>query len=168
MEKKTQKTQIVKKLKNSNRDKTQKPNLRQNSKVQMVTKFNNKKCDKNQKLKLWLNSKTQIVTKNVTRQNNSTCDKNSKTQIVTKLKKSNWDKTQIVTVVIVTVVTVVVVVTDFRRKKNLTPQQPIRCFRGSLLQFSRSFLIFIAPVNWPKNIHISTQISHINVILWSK
>ena len=42
---------------------------------------------------------------------------NLNTQIVTKLKKSNCDKTQIVMVVIVTIVTVVVRVTSFRKKQ---------------------------------------------------
>ena len=60
-----------------------------------------------------------------------------------KLKKSNCDKTQIVTVVLVTVVTVaevtVVIVTSFSKNK-LTPRQPMRCSQGSFLLFSLCFV----------------------------
>ena len=98
----------MKKLKNSNCDKTQKQKFWQLKnlnldKTQIVRrkKLKNSKCEK---LKLWQNSnsnydklKTQIVTK----LKNSNCDEkklkllwNSKTQIVTKLKSSNYEKTQ--------------------------------------------------------------------------
>ena len=94
----------LKSFDNSNCDKTQQLNFRQNSKTSIVTKL--KKLDKTQKLRLsqnwklkrWQNSKTQIVTKLIY----SNCDKtqklkfwqNPKTQIVTKVKNSNFDKTQ--------------------------------------------------------------------------
>ena len=49
----------------------------------------------------------------------------------------------VVTVVIVTVLTVavvtVVIVTYFS-KKNLTPQQPMICYRGSFSRFSQCFV----------------------------
>ena len=77
------KLQTVRKLKNSNGDKTQKLKLLQNSKTQIVTKLktwreknSNSKCAKTQiettqKIKLWHNSKNQIMTK----LRNSNCDK---------------------------------------------------------------------------------------------
>ena len=68
-------------------DKTQKLKLWQNSKNQ---------CDKNQNLKLWQNSKTQFVTKfklKLWPLQNWYCDK-SKTEIVNKLKNSNFDQNQ--------------------------------------------------------------------------
>ena len=68
-----QKTQSVKKLKKSTCDK-KKLKLWQNS-TQMVTKLKISRCDKTKKLKL---------------------RQNSKTQIVTKLKKSNFDTCQAV------------------------------------------------------------------------
>ena len=43
---------MVTKLKNSNRDKTEKHKLRKNSKIQTVTKLENTNCDKTQKHKL--------------------------------------------------------------------------------------------------------------------
>ena len=49
-----------------------------------MAKLKNSNCDKTKKYKLWQNSKTQIVTIL------------QKTQIVTKLKNSNYDQTQIV------------------------------------------------------------------------
>ena len=107
------------KLKNSNCDKTQKP--------QIVTKLKNSNCDKSKKnssfdktqtLKLWQNSKTEIAIKikkiiltnlktwvvttqklnceksqSVTKPKNIIV-KNSKTQFVPKLKNSICDKTQ--------------------------------------------------------------------------
>ena len=48
-------------------------------------------------------------------------------------------KVTVVTVVIVTVAEVTVVIVTYVSKKNLTPQQPMRCSQGSVLQFSQYF-----------------------------
>ena len=56
-------------------------------KHQIVTKLKNAKYDNSQNFKLWQNYKTEMVTK----LKNLNLDK---TQIVTKLKNSNCDKTQ--------------------------------------------------------------------------
>ena len=69
------------KLKNSNCDETQKIKFWWNSRNQMVIKLKNINCDKTQKLKLWPNFKKK----------NSNCDK-AKNVIGTKLKKSNCEK----------------------------------------------------------------------------
>ena len=56
-------------------------------------KLKNSYCDETQNLKQQQKTKSQIKTK----LKNSNCDKTKKNQIVTKLKKSNCEKTQIVT-----------------------------------------------------------------------
>ena len=102
-------TYLVTKLTNSNYDKTQNSNFDKTQKLKIVTKLNlwqNLICDKTQiviKRELWQNSncaKLKMWRKNssVTKFN---CDKtwelqwcqNSKTQMMTKLKNSNHDKT---------------------------------------------------------------------------
>ena len=74
-------TQIGRKLKNSNLDKTQQHKLWQKLKSHIVTKLKNSNCGKTQQFKLWQYSKHKLW-------------QNSKTQIVTKLKNTNCDKTQ--------------------------------------------------------------------------
>ena len=84
-------TEIVMKLKNSNCDKTLKLKLWQNSKthsdktqkLKLLKKNSKNLCET--KPKLWQNLRTQTMTK-----------KYSKNQIVTKLKNSNCDESQIV------------------------------------------------------------------------
>ena len=96
------KTQLVKKVKNSNCDKTEKHKLWQSSKTQIETKFKKKTQIVNKKtkrVKLWQNLKTQIVNKL-----KANCDKTQKNKLGQNLK------TQMVTVVIMTVVTVPVIV----------------------------------------------------------
>ena len=158
------------KLKNSNWEETQIKlwkssktkivhKLWQKLETHIVTKLKTSNCYKTQKNKLWQNS-NQIVTK----LKNSNCAQGG-----TKLKNSNWDKTQlklwqktqillnsktqIVTVVIVTLVTVavvtVVIVTSLR--KDLTPWQQMKRSRCSFSPFSRclhwcySYEIWVGP-----------------------
>ena len=142
------------KLKNSNWEETQIKlwkssktkfvhKLWQKLKTHIVTKLKTSNCYKTQKNKLWQNS-NQIVTK----LKNSNC-----AQIGTKLKNSNWDKTQlklwqktqillnsktqIVTVLLVTLVTVavvtVVIVTSLRKTWHLDNRWNVLCaaFRDS-------------------------------------
>ena len=103
---------MLKKLENSNCDKTQtvtklkKLKFWQNSKPQIVTKLKNSNCDKTQKLKLWQKPKTQIVIK---------------------IKSLNVNKNQIV-----------VIVTSLS-KNNLTPWKPIRCSCGQLFAILAMF-----------------------------
>ena len=117
----------------------------------MVKKLKNSNIDKTQKIKLWQISKTKIVTKLkpqiVTKLKNSNCDKtkknsncyktqnlifwqNSKTQIVTKLKNSNCNKAQKVVIV--------------------TPWQPIRCSWGSFRDSCYVFFFFTKCRVWKK------------------
>ena len=98
----------------SNCDENQKLKLWWNSKTQIVMKLKNLNCDETKKLKLWQKLKNSILTKFKLWQN-SNCDKiqmrekkskknqiltkfklwkNLKTQIMTKLKNLNGDKTQ--------------------------------------------------------------------------
>ena len=89
------------KTQNSNRDKTQKPKLWQNSKMQIVLKHKNSNCDNSKaqikiNIKLWAILKTQIVAK----LKYSNCEKKTKKSnldknlFVSKLQISNCEKTQ--------------------------------------------------------------------------
>ena len=87
---------------------------------------------------MWQNSEKQ----NVTKLQNSICDKIKKNLFVTKLKtKKLWQnlKTEIVTVVLVTVAVVTVIIVTSFSKNDLPPQQPMRCSQGSFLRFSWCF-----------------------------
>ena len=143
--------------------------------LKVVTKLKNTNCYKTMKLKFWQNYQKKLVAKckiqvlNKLKKKNN-CEKShklklwqiSKTQIVTKLKKNQIvtnSKTQIVTVVIWTVVTgkvgTEVIMTSFS-KNNLSPGPPMRCSRGSFLQFFWCFLfmsaqVFVSALNLPKN-----------------
>ena len=76
--------------------------LGQNSKTQIVTKLKNSNCDKTQivtKLKLWQNSNcdTTLFVREREKIKNMTKPQlwqNSRTPIKTKIKKSNYDKTE--------------------------------------------------------------------------
>ena len=98
-------------------------------------------CDQNQKLKFLQNYKTQIVTK--LRNSNFY---NSETQIVTKLKKKKIVtkklKNKIVMVVIVTVVMVVVRVISFSKNNSKTLHLNISVMcSGQLFAISRCFFM---------------------------
>ena len=157
------KTQIVIKLKNSKCDNTHlvtKLKLRHNSncdKTQIVTKLRllqNSNCDKTQigtKLKWWQNSNmdnTQIVREKF----KNSCNK---TQIVTKLDNSNYDNTQKLKMwqnlkIEIWTKPKIWQISIYEDKKTLkgsfnknilTRWQPMRVSLGSVLRFSRCFLV---------------------------
>ena len=102
----------------------------QNSKTKIGTKLKNLNCNKTQKLELGQNSTeslTNFQISNFDEIQQLKLRQNSTTQNVTKLKNSNCDKTQQLRVTDKSFV-----------KNNLTPQQPMRCIRGSHLR-SRDF-----------------------------
>ena len=95
-----------------------------------MTKQKKSNCDKTEKLKWWPNWKICIVTKLKTHSEKTLKLKlwqNSKTEIMTKLKNSNSNQKNNFW-------------TKFFLKNNLTPQQLMRCVRGS---YSRSRDVFL-------------------------
>ena len=88
------------KLKNSNCDTTQKLLLWQNLKAQIVTKLKlcqNSNCDKSRvvtNLKLWHNSNCEKKNLKIISGTKHQLWQNARTQIMTKNKNSNYDKTQ--------------------------------------------------------------------------
>ena len=139
------KNQIVTKLTNLKCDNSKTKNMKEkNSKTQYVKKNSKNEISKTQNVKKKKNSQTQHVflsLNNIFCHNSKIICDNSKTQIVTKLKNSNWYKTQCLTNSISD---------KTSSKNNLTPQQQMRCSLGSVLR-SRDVLITLWSKYWSIN-----------------